>query len=82
MILVGLDIYTEYAISVQAINLAGEGPKSQVIFEKTLEGCKIFYLHFIPVLSLSNCMHPELFFRVCSSIQKYQIFVYISFIKF
>jgi hypothetical protein len=40
VILVDLDIYTEYAISVQAINLAGEGPKSVVKYEKTLEGCK------------------------------------------
>ncbi|XP_060598299.1 protein sidekick-2-like [Ruditapes philippinarum] len=35
--IVNLDIYTEYSIRIQAINRAGEGPNSDVIFETTLE---------------------------------------------
>jgi hypothetical protein len=38
--IVNLDIYTEYCIRIQAINRAGEGPKSDVIFETTLEDGK------------------------------------------
>ena len=37
-----LNIYTDYAIVVQAFNLAGEGPKSSVRYQKTKEDCKCF----------------------------------------
>ncbi|XP_053380573.1 protein sidekick-2-like [Mercenaria mercenaria] len=61
VILVGLDIYTEYAISVQAINLAGEGPKSAVKYEKTLEGLpgKPASLKFWNVTYISLDVHWE-----------------------
>ena len=35
-----LEIFTDYAIVIQAFNLAGEGPKSSVIYQKTKEGCE------------------------------------------
>ncbi|KAL4239205.1 Protein sidekick-2 [Mactra antiquata] len=38
VVLTDLDIYTEYAISLQAINLAGEGPRSEIFYQKTLQG--------------------------------------------
>ena len=38
--LLDLAIYTDYAIVVQAFNLAGEGPKSDVVYQKTEEGCE------------------------------------------
>ena len=40
VLLKDLEIYTDYAIVVQAFNLAGEGPKSDVKYQKTKEGCE------------------------------------------
>ena len=35
-----LQIYTDYAVVVQAFNLAGDGPKSSVKYQKSKEDCK------------------------------------------
>ncbi|XP_053386774.1 protein sidekick-1-like isoform X2 [Mercenaria mercenaria] len=61
VILAGLHIYTEYAISVQAISLTGNGPKSAVKYEKTLEGLpgKPASLEFWNVTYLSLDVHWE-----------------------
>ena len=39
-----LDTFTMYYMSVQAYNLAGDGPKSLVVSNRTLEGCTFFEL--------------------------------------
>ena len=41
VLLQDLSIWTDYAVVVQAFNLAGEGPKSDVIYQKTKEGCEL-----------------------------------------
>ena len=42
-----LSIWTDYAVVVQAFNLAGEGPKSDVIYQKTKEGCELLFVRQI-----------------------------------
>ena len=38
--LTDLAVYTDYALVVQSFNLAGDGPKSDVVYQKTGEGCE------------------------------------------
>ena len=38
--LTDLVVYTDYALVVQSFNLFGDGPKSDVVYQKTGEGCE------------------------------------------
>jgi len=40
VILKNLTIYADYSVTVKALNLAGDGPQSDVYQAKTLEGCE------------------------------------------
>ena len=76
--LLDLAIYTDYAIVVQAFNLAGEGPKSDVVYQKTEEGCE--YLNTVKrVLSGHLKIHKTNVLKTNGSLMKVKSIAECSF---